>query len=222
MFLLREHRNQIEGHPRDATIPCRRRCARRFDDPNLIADAGLVPVLALADQIGLPDLVGDHVAITGAANSAEANPAAKVLSLLAGMIAGADSITDMDRLRHAGNSVVFDQMHGPFDCGQLPTSVHPRACAATQRGTAHGVDRAVMVTANVHPAGISPRGHTPRRGRPCPVRDRRNRGRRPSPARLWVSTLGHCFELADEFLFFVSTLITGWPASRCSRTCSLR
>jgi hypothetical protein len=25
-----------------------------FDDPNLIADAGLVPVLALAEQIGLP------------------------------------------------------------------------------------------------------------------------------------------------------------------------
>jgi hypothetical protein len=26
-----------------------------FDDPNLIADGGLVPVLALAEQVGLPE-----------------------------------------------------------------------------------------------------------------------------------------------------------------------
>jgi len=36
-----------------------------FDDPNLIADAGLVPVIALAEQVGLPDLVAEHVTITG-------------------------------------------------------------------------------------------------------------------------------------------------------------
>jgi hypothetical protein len=43
-----------------------------FDDPNLIADAGLVPVVALAEQIGLPGLVAEHVVIIGAANSAGA------------------------------------------------------------------------------------------------------------------------------------------------------
>ena len=88
-----------------------------FDDPNLVADAGLVPVMALAEQIGLPELVAEHVAITGAANSAGANPAAKVLSLLAGMVAGADSIDDLDRLRHAGNQVVFGQMRAPSTLG---------------------------------------------------------------------------------------------------------
>jgi hypothetical protein len=81
-----------------------------FDDPNLIADARLVPVIALAEQIGLPELVAEHVVISGAANGAGANPAAKVLSLVAGMVAGADSIEDMDRLRHTGNGVVFDQI----------------------------------------------------------------------------------------------------------------
>ena len=45
-----------------------------FDDPNLIADAGLIPVVALAEQVGLPELVTDLVRITGAANSAGANP----------------------------------------------------------------------------------------------------------------------------------------------------
>ena len=44
-----------------------------FDEPNLITDAELVPVVALAKQIGLPALVAEHVAITGAANSAGAN-----------------------------------------------------------------------------------------------------------------------------------------------------
>lgn len=90
-----------------------------FDDPNLIADAGLVPVMALAERSGLPGLVAEHVAITNTANSAGANPAAKVMSLLAGMIAGADSITDVDRLRHAGNSVVFDQIRAPSTLGSF-------------------------------------------------------------------------------------------------------
>jgi hypothetical protein len=90
-----------------------------FDDPNLIADAGLVPVVALAEQIGLPALVGEHVRIIGAANSAGANPAAKVMSLLAGMIAGADSIEDIDRLRHAGNQAVFDQIRAPSTLGSF-------------------------------------------------------------------------------------------------------
>lgn len=88
-----------------------------FDDPNLIADAGLVSVVALAEQIGLPELVTEHVTITGAGNSAGANPAAKVMSLLAGMVAGADSIEDVDRLRHAGNTVVFDQIRAPSTLG---------------------------------------------------------------------------------------------------------
>jgi hypothetical protein len=41
-----------------------------FDDPNLIADAGLVPVVALAEQISLPKLGIEHGMITGAANGA--------------------------------------------------------------------------------------------------------------------------------------------------------
>jgi hypothetical protein len=88
-----------------------------FDDPNLIADAGLVPVMALAEQIGLPELVTEQVAIGGAANSAGANPTAKVMSLLAGMVAGADSIEDVDRLRHNGNQLVFEGIRAPSTLG---------------------------------------------------------------------------------------------------------
>ncbi len=88
-----------------------------FDDPNLVADAGLVPVIALAEQVDLPALVAEHVVLTGADNAAGANPAAKVMSLLAGMVAGADSIDDVDRLRRAGNQVVFDQIRAPSTLG---------------------------------------------------------------------------------------------------------
>jgi hypothetical protein len=88
-----------------------------FDDVNVIADAGLVPVVALAEQIGLPRLVGDHLAMVDADNSAGANPDAKVMSLLAGMVAGADSIDDIDRLRHAGNEVAFTGMRAPSTLG---------------------------------------------------------------------------------------------------------
>jgi len=78
-----------------------------FDEANLIADGGLVPVVALAEKIGLPDLVTDRVKIVGASNSGGANAGAKVMSLVAGMVAGADSITDTDRLRHAGMGAAF-------------------------------------------------------------------------------------------------------------------
>src|SRR5882724_3649331 len=54
--------------------------------------AGLVPVIALAEQIALPELVAEHVAISGAANSAGANPSVMVMSLLAGTVAGADRV----------------------------------------------------------------------------------------------------------------------------------
>lgn len=88
-----------------------------FDDPNLIADSGLVPLVALAEQIGLPDLVLEHLAIVDGPNAAGANAQAKVMSLVAGMAAGADSIDDVDRLRQAGNRHVFGGMRAPSTLG---------------------------------------------------------------------------------------------------------
>jgi len=40
-----------------------------FGDPNLIVDAGLVPLIALAEQVGLADLVPEHLAIVDADNA---------------------------------------------------------------------------------------------------------------------------------------------------------
>lgn len=84
-----------------------------FDDPNLIADAGLVPVVTLAERVGLPGLVTERVRIVDAADSGGANAAAKVMSLLARMVAAADSIADTDRLRLAAMDVAFGGVRAP-------------------------------------------------------------------------------------------------------------
>jgi len=85
-----------------------------FDDPNLISVAGLVPVMALAERAGLHDLVTEHVTVPG---SAGANAAVKVPALVAGMVAGADSISDLDLLRHGGISRLFDELRAPTTLG---------------------------------------------------------------------------------------------------------
>ncbi|MBB5156843.1 IS1380 family transposase [Saccharopolyspora phatthalungensis] len=88
-----------------------------FDDPNLIADAGLIPVVRLAERARLGELVSEAVRISGADNSGGANPAAKVLTVVAAMAAGADSIDDVDRLRHSAMPVVFDEIKAPSTVG---------------------------------------------------------------------------------------------------------
>jgi len=69
----------------------------------LVSAVGLVPVMALADRAGLSDLVGEHVSL---AKPGGANAAVKVSALVAGMVAGADSIDDMGLLRHGGRAVI--------------------------------------------------------------------------------------------------------------------
>jgi hypothetical protein len=88
-----------------------------FDDANLIGYGGLEPVIRLAERCGLPDLVTEHVRIGDAANSGGANAAAKVVSLVAGMLAGARFIDGIDRLRHGGMGLLFDGVRAPSTAG---------------------------------------------------------------------------------------------------------
>ena len=86
----------------------------RFDDPNLVSCAGLVPVLALAARCGLATLLHDRLKI---AAKGGANAGMKILALVAGMIAGADCIDDMDLLRHGGMARLFDGIRAPSTLG---------------------------------------------------------------------------------------------------------
>src|SRR5688500_2741437 len=72
-----------------------------FDDANLIAHAGLVPVMRLAERCGLSRLIAGKVKLTGAKNGAGAAADAKVTSIVGGMVVGADSIDDLDVLSDA-------------------------------------------------------------------------------------------------------------------------
>ncbi|PWI04539.1 IS1380 family transposase, partial [Streptomyces sp. NWU339] len=88
-----------------------------FDAPDLIAHAGLVPTIRLAERCGLPALVAEKVKLTGAANGAGTAADAKALSIVGGMIAGADSIEDLDVLRHGGLSRLFGGVRAPSTLG---------------------------------------------------------------------------------------------------------
>src|SRR5215207_1980509 len=92
----------------------RRAVSVRFDDPNLVSCAGLAAVLALATRCGLPSLLAERVQI---AAKGGANAAAKVLALVAGVVAGADCIEDMDLLRHGGMGRLFAEVRAPSTLG---------------------------------------------------------------------------------------------------------
>ena len=87
-----------------------------FDDPNLIASAGLVPMLALADSAGLAQLAQERLSVP---TDKGAHAGVKVSSLVAGMLAGADSIDDMAMLRHGGMGRVFEHAYAPSTLGSF-------------------------------------------------------------------------------------------------------
>ena len=82
-----------------------------FDDPNLIGSAGLVPVMRLARKAGLQDLLKEHLSVPCP------NAAVKAAGVVAGMLAGADSIDDLDVLRHGGMSKIFTGVRAPSTLG---------------------------------------------------------------------------------------------------------
>jgi hypothetical protein len=85
-----------------------------FDDPHLVSHAGLVPVMALAQRAGLGGLVAEHVRPAG---DCGVNAHLKVPALVAGMAAGADSIDDMDVLRHGAMPALFGGIRAPSTLG---------------------------------------------------------------------------------------------------------
>ena len=119
-----------------------------FDDPNLIASAGLVPVVRLAERCDLPVLIRRHVDLgvtTGA------NPAGKAMTIVAGMCAGAECIDDLDMLRTGGTHRIFGGIYAPSTLGSFLRSFthgHVRQLqAASRRFTANLIPHAGLVPA---------------------------------------------------------------------------
>ena len=87
-----------------------------FDEPNLVSAAGLVPVMGLARRAGLRELADEWLSVS---TDKGANAGLKISSLVAGMVAGADSIDDMALLRHGGMGRVFDAAYAPSTLGSF-------------------------------------------------------------------------------------------------------
>jgi hypothetical protein len=91
-----------------------------FDDDNLVSCAGLVPVMTLAEQTGLAELLAEKVQIAETRiKSGAANPAPKLATLIGGMCAGADSIDDVDLVRSGGMRALFGGVYAPSTIGTL-------------------------------------------------------------------------------------------------------
>lgn len=91
-----------------------------FDDERLVSCAGLVPVMTLAAQTGLPKLLADKVHIAAPrVRSGSANPSPKLTTVIAGMCAGADSIDDLDIVRSGGMKTLFGGVYAPSTVGTL-------------------------------------------------------------------------------------------------------
>ncbi len=87
-----------------------------FDDPNLVSAAGLVPMLRLARSAGLDQLSQSRLSVP---TDKGANAGGKVMALVAGMLAGADSLDDMNLLRHGGMGRLFERTYAPSTLGSF-------------------------------------------------------------------------------------------------------
>ena len=131
----------------------------RFDEDNLVSDAGLVPLLGLAEQTRLPEIIAEKVSIkTSRIKSGAANPVPKLLGVIAGMCAGADSIDDLDMLRVGGMPILFDGVYAPSTLGtllrefsfgharQLESVLREHLCTLTERTELLvGIDEQVFI-----------------------------------------------------------------------------
>ncbi|HSB55611.1 MAG TPA: IS1380 family transposase, partial [Gemmatimonadales bacterium] len=126
-----------------------------FDDPNLVSHAGLIPAVRLAQNIGLEELARQHVRVTAKVG---ASPGLKIGALVAGMVAGADTIDGMDLLRHGAFPATVGGIRAPstlgsflraFDHGNVRqlVAVHRRVLVelATQAPLLPGADTVAFI-----------------------------------------------------------------------------
>ena len=78
----------------------------RFDEDRLVSDAGLLLTATLADRLGIEELVNESVWL-GYGTPGAALPGRKVMTLISGMLVGADCIDDMNLLRARSTGLVL-------------------------------------------------------------------------------------------------------------------
>ena len=76
-----------------------------FDDPNLVANAGLLLVATLVSRLGLEALINDRVRLDGRVGGAR--PGRKILTLVHTLVAGHSHIDHVDALRAGATEAVL-------------------------------------------------------------------------------------------------------------------
>ena len=106
-----------------------------FDDHRLVANAGLILPVTLAQHLGLRELVDNHVDLGDAPG--RANTGDKMLTLVASALAGGDCIDDADVLRTGVTALTLGgtvKAQGAIHPGDVPAQlpVGPRAPAGSR------------------------------------------------------------------------------------------
>jgi predicted transposase YbfD/YdcC len=107
--------------------------------------------MPLAERAGLHDLAATHVRVPGSAGS---NADVKVAALVAGMVAGADTIDAMDLLRHGGHYVFTVKRNQPSlhtRLSALPWAQVPIGHLSIERGHRRTEQRAIQLISTLHP-----------------------------------------------------------------------
>ena len=126
----------------------------RFDDPSLVANAGLLLVGTLAVRLELERLVNTTVRLVGRAGGAQ--PGRKALTLVHAMVAGASHIDHADVLR-AGNTAGVLPLpgDGAFDVGHVLAGLQFRSCPPARSRGRRGAEPGVGAWRR---AGLGPAG----------------------------------------------------------------
>ena len=117
-----------------------------FDDPNLVADAGLLLVATLSQRLGLEELINATVRLTGRVGGAR--PGRKVLTLVHAMCASASHIDHTDRLRAgATGSVLGHRVMAPSTIGTFLRAFTFGHCRQMEAVIGHSLERAWALAA---------------------------------------------------------------------------
>ena len=117
------------------------RIGATFDDPNLVANAGLLLVATVSQRLGLEDLIDATVRLDGRVGGAR--PGRKVLTLAHAMCAGSSHIDHADMLRTGTTeSVLGHRVMAPSTIGTFLRSFTFGHCRQMEAVNGHALQRA--------------------------------------------------------------------------------
>ena len=131
-----------------------------FDEPNLVANAGLLLVATLVVRLRLEALINDMVDLTGRVGGAL--PGRKVLTLVHAMVAGGSHIDHADVLRSGATQAVLPhRVMAPSTLGTFLRCLLLRPCPPTGPGLGRGTASGVVPRCRTRgrPGGRRPRLH---------------------------------------------------------------